>query len=250
MKKLLLFFFVVCAGKSFSQDINVLLKQGVNYERVLKEDSAILKYKEVLATSAENVQSLIKISILTTAAGARQADKQTQKQYFENAKSYADKALAVDSSNIDAIYAKGFALFKMIGTEQENKKVAALEKEVYVCASKALSINPNHGRANFLMGKWNVDLVTTAWTKKAALNVLYGGIPDASIENALLYMEKCRTAEPYFLQNFLELAKAYKFNNNPSKAIEVLNQLVKLPYRTADDKGWKEEAKKILSELQ
>lgn len=250
MKKLLLFFFVVCAGKSFSQDINVLLKQAVNYERVLKEDSAILKYKEVLSTSAGNVQALIKISILTLAAGARQADKQVQKQYFETSKSYADKALAVDSNNVDAIYAKGFALFKMIGTEQENKKVVTLEKEVYVCAAKALAINPNHGRANFLMGKWNIDLVTAAWAKKAALNVLYGGIPDASIENALLYMEKCRTTEPYFLQNFLELAKAYKFNNNPSKTIEVLNQLVKLPYRTADDKGWKEEAKKILSELQ
>ena len=158
--------------------------------------------------------------------------------------------MAVDSNNVDAIYAKGFALLKVIATEQENKKIAALEKEVYVFAAKALAINPNHGRANFLMGKWNFDLVTTAWTKKTALNVLYGGIPDASIENALMYMEKCRAAEPYFMQNFLELAKAYKFNNNPSKAIEILSQLVKLPYRTADDKGWKEDGKKILSELQ
>lgn len=250
MKKILLFLFAFCSMCAQSQDINVLLKQALNDERALKEDSAMVKYKEVLSTNGDNMQALIKTSLLTLAAGARQSDKKVQKGYYETAQMFADKALKVDTNNADALYAKGLTILKMSETEQENKKIAILVKEAHQYAAKALSINPNHGKANFLLGKWNFDMVTTAWTKKAALNVLYGGIPDATIENVFLYMEKCRSLEPYFVQNFLELAKAYKFNNNPSKATEVLTQLVKLPIRTADDKGWKEEGKKMLSEMQ
>jgi hypothetical protein len=39
-------------------------------------------------------------------------------------------------------------------------------------------------------------------------------------------------------------------DNKPPKAIEVLQKLVKLPIRTADDAAYKEEGKKMLTELQ
>jgi uncharacterized protein YdiU (UPF0061 family) len=75
-------------------------------------------------------------------------------------------------------------------------------------------------------------------------------MPPATIENAFKYMEKCRVLEPYFVLNFLDLAKAYKYDNQPAKAIEVLNQLVKLPLRTADDAALKAEGKTLLGQMQ
>jgi hypothetical protein len=45
------------------------------------------------------------------------------------------------------------------------------------------------------------------------------------------------------------LAKSYKANNNPSKAIEILQQLVKLPIRTPDDAALKAEGQKLLDSL-
>ena len=134
--------------------------------------------------------------------------------------------------------------------ESENKKIVEYLKQTKHYIDKALLLNPNHGKANYLLGKWNFEIVNTAWTKKVAVKVLYGSLPEATLENAFKYMEKSRSAEPYFVQNFLDLAKAYKMDNNPSKAIEVLNQLVKLPTRTPDDAAWKAEGKKILSEMQ
>lgn len=250
MKKILLCLFIIVSGKMYCQDVNVLLKQAINYEKTLKEDSAILKYKDVLAANAENIQALIKTSLLTTALGARQPDKFQQKEKYEIAKTFADKALAIDSTNADANYAEGLADLKLSTVEPENKKMVVLLKESRLFAEKVLVANPAHGRANFLLGKWNFDIVNTAWTKKAAVKVLYGGIPEATIDAALMLMEKCRVAEPYFVQNFLELGKAYKFNNNPSKAIEIFNQLVKLPNRTADDATWKAEGKRLLAEMQ
>ncbi len=63
-------------------------------------------------------------------------------------------------------------------------------------------------------------------------------------------MEKCRTIEQYFAANYLELAKAYKFKRRPAQAVDVLNKLVKLPNRTANDAAIKTEGQQILSEMQ
>ena len=250
MKKVCLLLFILITTKNFAQEINVLLKQALNYERALKEDSALLKYKTILAADSLNVTALIKISLLNASNSARQTAAISKHELLNTAKYFADKALLIDSTNCDAIYARGLAALELSNIESENKKMVIFLREAYNYAYKSLKNNPNHGKSNFLMGKWNFIIVNTAWTKKATVKVLYGGIPDASIDNAILFMEKCKSAEPYFVQNFLELAKAYKFNNNPSKAIEILYMLVKLPNRTPDDAIWKAEGKKLLNEMQ
>lgn len=250
MKRILVMMVLLLSGNVFAQDVNVLLKEASNFERSLKDEQALDKYKTVLATEPSNMLALVKSSELSSAIGGRQTDKKAKQNFFESAKMYADKALAVDLNSAEANYARAVVADKLTGVETENKKLAADIKDVKTYADKALSINPNHGKANYILGKWNFEMVTLAWAKKAALKVLFGGMPEASIENAFKYMEKCRTLEPYFVLNFLDLAKAYKYDNQPAKAIEVLNQLVKLPTRTPDDMALKAEGKKLLSEMQ
>jgi 16S rRNA G966 N2-methylase RsmD len=62
--------------------------------------------------------------------------------------------------------------------------------------------------------------------------------------------EGIKTLEPYFVSNYLELAKAYKDNRQPAQAIEVLNKLVKLPTRSTDDVALKAEGSKLLESMQ
>jgi tetratricopeptide (TPR) repeat protein len=82
-----------------------------------------------------------------------------------------------------------------------------------------------------------------------AVKAFFGGMEDAKIEDAIMYMEKARVLDQYYVINYLDLAKAYKYDNKPAKAIEVLQKMLKLPNRTADDANYKEEGKKLLEEL-
>lgn len=251
MKKILVTVLIFVSGQLFSQDATFLLKEASNFERTLKEDQALDKYKQLLATDPLNLHALVRASELSAAIGGRQVDKNAKAGLYNSAKEYANTALSVNSNSADANYVRSVAATKLSEIEEENKKVVAHVKEAYFYANKAISLHPNHGKANYAVGKWNFELVTVNWAKKAAANVLYGGgIPKASIENAFKFMEKCRTLEPYFVANFLDLAKAYKYDHKPAKAIEVLNQLVKLPNRTGDDAALKAEGKKIFSEMQ
>lgn len=250
MKKILAGVFLSFSVQLFSQQTDVLLKEATNLERSLKEETALDKYKQVLAADPGNIKALVRSSELSSAIGARQTDKNAKASYYNLAKDYADKAISIDSNGADAYYVRAVAAGKLTEIETENKKLVAHVKDIKTYADKALSINPDHGKANYILGKWNYEVLTLPWAKKAAIKVLFGGMAEATIENTYKYMERCRTLEPYFVLNFLDLAKAYKYDHKPAKALEVLNQLVKLPTRTADDVALKSEGKRLLSEMQ
>jgi len=233
-----------------AQDVKTILKEANNLEYGLKEDQALEKFKQVLSIEPNNFVALTRAAELSCAIGARTSDKKVKNNFYQAGKTFADKALAVNANSAEANYIRAMVAGKLTETESENKKVVAYVKEIKDYADKALSIDPNHARANYVLGKWHYEMVNLNWVKKAAVKVLFGGLPEATMANAYKYMEKCRQLDKYFVLNYLDLAKAYKYDDKPAKAIEVLNQLVKLPNRTADDPALKEEGRKMLSEMQ
>ncbi len=40
--------------------------------------------------------------------------------------------------------------------------------DVRTYVDKALYINPNHAKANYVLGKWNFDMVSMPWAKKGS----------------------------------------------------------------------------------
>ncbi len=233
-----------------AQDINVLLKEADNLEKQQKEAEALEKYKQVLLLNPTQFKSLVKSAELNVSLGNRQPDKNNKRLYYETALSFANRAFQSDSSQADASYAVAMAAGKMTDVETENKKIVAYVKDVKRYADRALLINPNHAKANYTLGKWHYEMANLSGIKKAAVKLFYGGLPEGSLEKAIQYMEKCKTLEPYFVNNYLDLAKAYKDNRQPAPAIEILTKLVKLPTRTTDDVALKAEGGKLLESMQ
>ena len=183
-------------------------------------------------------------------ASNRLADKNHKRLSIERAYAFAKRAFQADSTNGDTTYAMAMASCKMTDIEPENKKIVAYVKDVKQYADKALSINPNHAKANYMLGKWHYEMANLSGIKKTAVRLFYGGLPEGNLEEAIKYMEKCKALEPYFVSNYLDLAKAYKDNRQPEQAMEVLNKLVKLPIRTTDDVALKAEGVKLLEAMQ
>ncbi|MDD2793951.1 MAG: hypothetical protein PHD73_12280 [Sediminibacterium sp.] len=250
LKYFLTMFCFVLITAAGAQDIQVLLKEADNLEKQLKEREALEKYRQVLITAPVNMKSLVKASELYVLLGNRESDRKQRRLYFETALGFAQRALEADINNADANYAMAMASGKMTDVETENKKIVAYVKDVKVFSDKALAIDPNHARAQYTLGKWHYEMVTLSGVKKMAVKLLYGGLPEGDIEKAILHMEKCRSLEPYFVPNYLDLGKAYKENHQPAKALEVLGRLVKLPTRSSADAELKAEGAKLLASLQ
>lgn len=247
---LLAFAACFCLGVAGAQETSVLLQEAQNLERQLKEDQALEKYKAIVTADSSNMTALLKAAELSCMTGGRVANKEARKPIYDQAATLAAKALSLQPDNAQANYIMGVVCARMTEVETENKKLVSYVKQSKEYGDKAISLNPSLGKAYYLVGKWNAEMLNLSWFKKAAIKTIYGGgMAPASIDSAIYYMEKCKTLEPYYVLNYLDLAKVYKGDSKPAKAIEVLNRLVKLPTRTADDAALKAEGKKLLDEM-
>jgi tetratricopeptide (TPR) repeat protein len=247
--KLIIAFLLFTGVFANAQDVNVVLKEASNLEKQLKEPEALEKYKQAAALDPKNISTLVKCTELNCSIGARQTDVASKTTYYNTAKSYATNALALDSNNSDANYAMALVAAKMTEIAPEKKQVTEFVRQSKMYGDKALAMNPNSAKANYLEGKWHYEMVTLSWVKRTAVKALYGGLPKGNIDSAIFYMEKCRKLDQYFAPNYLDLAKAYQYNHQPTNVLEVLNKLVKLPNRTADDPALKQEGQKLLDQM-
>ncbi len=250
MKKILFLALICLVNIVNAQDNATMFKEAENLERGFKEPEALNKYKDILVSDAVNVKALVKAAELSCSIGGRAIKKEDKRLYFESGLAFAQRALKADEKSADANYAMAMVSGKLTEVETENKKIVAFVKDTKTYVDKALAINANHAKANFTEGRWHYEMVTLSGIKKAAVKVLYGGLPEASLENAIMYMEKCKSIDPYYMINYYYLNKAYKEDDKPAKQIEVLNRMVKLPTRTFDDVAMKEEAQKLLQSMQ
>lgn len=250
MKKytLLQAFFISAIMASAQSPVDLLVKAD-QYEKQLKEEDAYSTYKEILKAEPKHLKALTMCSELASRIGKRQADKAKSMDFYNAAKIYAQRALAVDSIDSEANCAMAIAMGRMALVSSGKEKVMNV-REIKRYADIALKTNPNNFKGWHILGKWNYEVSNLNGLEKAAIKLLYGGIPRASIDDAIKYYEKAKSIEPSFVLNLFELAKAYHKNKQDDKAIENINKLVKLPNKTAEDPWYKQEAKKMLAELQ
>lgn len=250
MKYTLVILFLVSCTILRAQNMNILLKEASNYEKQLNETEAYKKYAAVAELDPKNLAALLKCTEINCAIGNRQNDEASKAIHYNAALTFAQKAYSADSNTAEANYAMALVSSKLMEIAEENKQVFALARQTKLYIDKALSYNAGHAKANYVMGKWQYDMLNISWVKKAAAKTIKGGLPKGDIDSAIYYMEQCRKLDMYFVRNYLDLAKAYHYKNRPALELEVLNKLIKLPNRTPDDAALKEEGKKMLEAIQ
>ena len=233
----------------YTQDMEPVLEEAAKLEKNLKETEALETYISVLKIQPSNVKALCKAAELTGRIGSRFKEDNKKTEYFTTAKSYAEAALKQKESYADAHYAMAYTAMKL-ATVAKGKEKAGYLRDMKYYADSALLFNPSHAGALYLTGKWNIEIYTLNVPEKAAIKVLFGGMPKASLETAILHFEKARTANPWMLVNYLDLANTYVKNHATDKAIEVLRKMVKMPPRTGDDESLKAEGRALLASLQ
>lgn len=250
LKKAIIIFFTCWVSLSLqAQSVEELFAQAQLLEKQMKDGEALLKYKEVLQVSPGHVSSFNQSSLISGREGARLKDKVQKQEFFNNAKIYAFEALKVEPENPTANYAMAMAWAQIGSISGAKEKVAAFS-ETKKYADLAIKYKPDYAEAYHLLGKWNYDLSNLSGIEKAAAKVLFGGVPPGTIQGAIASYEKCNQLKASIIQNYLDLAIAYKHNNQETLSMEVLNKAMKLRPILSDDAGYKAECKKMLDAMQ
>ena len=254
MKKIIFLLAFCCSAfvnGTHAQDIASLLKEGLQLERSQKEIEALEKYKIVLSQEPTNITALVKAAELSTMlAGFNEKDTKSKQLFLSTAGAYAVRAYSANPKNAEAAYVMALTQAKLSEIQPDNKKLIECVRNSKIYADEALAINPGHAKANFTVGKWHMEMANLNIVKKAAVKLMYGGLPEGSMDSAVLFLEKARTQDPYFVNTYLELAKIYNQLHQPTKVIEVLTKMVKLPTRKTEDISLKAAGAKMLAAAQ
>lgn len=248
MKWLFVFsLFLISFLHAASQDVNALIKEGQRLEAVPDEIAALHKFREVLKWQPLNIYALNKCSELCSRIGKRQSTSKATEDYYHAAKTYAEIALGINPNDSEANCVMAMALGRSTMAKTGKEKIANA-KEIKRYIDISLKNDPKNFKALHILGRWNYEIMNLNMIERAAVKVLYGGLPHASLKESISAFEKARTAAPGFLLNYLEMAKAYKQDGQSKKAITYLNTMLLLPNQTEDDPAIKELGRKMLKD--
>ncbi|RPD51356.1 hypothetical protein [Paracnuella aquatica] len=247
MKAKLLVLLLVCFFTAKSQQ-QQLIAEAVKLEAAFQEAAALDKLAQVLKAEPTNYFALWKSSELHSRLGIAQPTKAKQMAYYTRAQRLAQQAIKVLPKGAEGYYALSVAMGRLALAGPTKEKIAAV-KAIKENAEKALQLNPGHGRAWHVLGKWHFEVSGLNMMERTAVKVFYGGFPPASTQQSIRAYEKAQSLEPAFALNHLELAKAYIRNNEEAKAKALLQQLASLPTRTGDDNRVKAEGKELLRSI-
>ena len=201
-----------------AQPAAVLIKRADSLEAALNETAAYAEFRTVLRVDPRNYNALWKCSELCSRIGFRQPSKEKKADYYNAARIYAETAIKVNPGAADGYYVLSLAMGRRAQMESGRDRIKAV-REIRINAEKAIQINPNHGRAWHVMGKWHYEISNLNRIEKAAVKIFYGGLPKSS---------------------FKESVAAYE------KAMVLLRALPPIPEKTEDDKRIKAEGKTLM----
>ena len=243
----LLLFLLILPFENNAQDITSLLKDAQQLENAFKEPEALQKYLDVLRSQPNNLTALIKVSELYSIVGKHQGTKDKQKEYYRNARAYAQKALQVNANSSDANVVMALAMGRMALISSGDDKIKAI-KDVKAYSEKSVQLDPNNFKGYHVLAKWHYEVSDLNSVEKWLVKVAYEALPKASLDDAIKYFEKSKQLNPSFLLNYLELAKSWHRKDNDKKARELLETMLKMPNKIGEDTSIKVKGKKLLEE--
>lgn len=232
---------------SSAQNIPQLIAQADSLEQVPNETASLHKLLLVLQYEPRNLYALSKASELYSRIGKRAPDKKTSLRYYQNALELAKKAIAVNSKDDGAHVSMAMAIGR-IGMTQSGKEKVKSAKEIKTHVEIAIQTNPANFKAWHILGKWHYEVSNLNFLEKAALKVLFGGMPASSMAEAIKAYKKAQQYAPLFMLNYLELAKAQHRNGEKAEALKHLRKVIEMKEYTEDDKLVKNEAIALLKE--
>ncbi len=235
---------------SYAQDINALIKEGNRLEAVPDEKASFRKFKEVLKLNATNMYALNKCSELCSRIGQRETvNTKLRSEYYAAAKIYAETALKVDPKNSEANCVMAIALGRSSMAKSGRDKIENA-KEVKKYVDAAIAGDAGNFKAWHVLGRWQYEISNLNSLERGLVKLFYGGLPPATLKQSIASFEKARALRPEFLLNYFEMAKAYKDNDNKTKAFAYLQLMITLPNQTEDDPTIKNKGRALIKEWQ
>lgn len=225
---------------------------ALQLEKNFNVEEALTKYQQVISQQPNHVQALTHASRMLTNIGGRLTldHKAEKRKYYEQAKTYALKALSLDSTTVDTHLAYLISiglLTEVAGSAGERVRDAKIIKHE---AETIIRIDSTFGAGYFVLGKWHLEVAKLNWMERWACQLFFGGLPEASVSQAITCLKKASKLEPNTILYLFGEASAYEYEGDKKTAIDLLKKAIALPPKEPDDIQRKQRCEELLKDLQ
>ncbi|XP_075452592.1 regulator of microtubule dynamics protein 2 [Ascaphus truei] len=176
-------------------------------------------------------------------------DVEEKKNYADNGKSVAGKAIQLDHSSGRSH--QWFAI--MCGYMSEFESVQNKIKNGYLFKEhldKAIELNPQDPLQYYLLGRWCYAVSQLSWIERKVAATLFGNPPTATIQEALQNFLKAEEMRPgYSKYNYVFLAKCYKDLGQKVDALKYCDAASAIVSVTKEDKDAQKDLEVLLASL-
>ena len=194
---------------------SILSEEDYNtLEEGISELRAAAKYVEARSKLTQLVEKYSNDTILVLllkvindeASSHRKGDE--QKQSLSLGLQYSEKITSKSTENADGWRWKAVFLGRLSSYKGTKEKIADAYK-IRDSARKALSLNGNDPISLHVLGAWCHGVAKITWIERQAAAAIFGTPPTSSVKEAMEYLSKADTIEP-FMENSSLLGECYQ----------------------------------------
>lgn len=160
---------------------------------------------------------------------------------------YAERAVAADPRDPVNLLSVAISRGKLAVYSDTRTKVR-YSRDVKDYAERALALAPDYAWAHHVLGRWHHEVAALGLTARFFVNLLYGGLPPASVAAAITHLERAVALEPDELTHHIELGFAYAAAGRTDDAKAAWERGLALPSRGKHDEPAKRRARAALEQ--
>ena len=215
--------------------VRIKLFQAAALANGFKDSEALAVYQEVIKLDPLHYLSLWQAAVLSVKIGARYTDETRKIAYFNAARDYADRALALRPEGGEGNYAVALALFNQATLYKAGARLTAfrdLRSHVYLATER----RPDLPEAWQLLGRWQYRVSHYNLLERIYSKLVLGGVPSGgNSREAMADLEKALSLAPQSLPFHYDLARMCNYQGRRRAAIATLQAALKISPITSED---------------
>ncbi len=240
--------FLVLIGAAHAQTAASLTAEGDALDARLQTEAALKVYLQAEKLDPNNPSLLIKIAKQYGESMTGLSGDEAKLNAGETALAYAQRAHKLEPGTSNANLAVSICYGRLLKWVPVKTRVE-YSRQVHDYAEKAAKLDPSSDYAWHMLGRWNQAVATMGFFTQGIVRLVYGSLPDASLEKSRECFEKALKIKQDRVCHHIELGRTLAYMGRKEEARKQIEAGLALPDRERDDPQTKNRGRETLKEL-
>ncbi|MFH1496329.1 MAG: hypothetical protein ABII82_00760 [Verrucomicrobiota bacterium] len=228
--------------------VEPLLREARAAEQRLDTTEALRLYLELGQIRPDDPEVLQKIARHYSDSVVDTDDVEEKRRLAGQALDHASRAVELEPD--DPVNVLSLAICHgTLGAYGDTAAKVRRSRLVKQYAEQALALDPDYAFAHHVLGRWHHEVASLGTVARWFVRVVYGGLPDASREQAVRHLRRAVELEPDALVHRLELGIALAGAGRAEEARAMIADGLAMPSLAKHDPQAKERAREVLAAL-